>query len=89
MNIEDARDILNEAIISEPSIESYIYISAEEINTAIETVLETLQEKEEEIQRLNSVISNVEQMKQEEISNILFNKVSKGLLLGKLKKVAS
>ncbi len=89
MDIEDAREILNEAIISEPSTKSYIYISADDINMAIQKVLKTLQEKEAEIEKLNSVISEIEQIKEEDISNVIFNKVTKGLLLGKLRKIAS
>ena len=66
-----------------------IYISAEEINMAIQKVLTTLHEKEAEIEKLNSLISEIEQIKEEDISNAIFNKVSKGLLLGKLRKIAS
>ena len=40
MSIEEAEYILSEAVISEPSIKSYTYISAEEINNAISRVLE-------------------------------------------------
>ena len=40
MSIEEAENILNEAVITEPSISSYTYISADEINKAIEKMLE-------------------------------------------------
>ena len=40
MSIEEAENILNEAVITEPSISSYTYISAEEINEAIDKMLE-------------------------------------------------
>ena len=40
MSIEEAENILNEAVITEPSISSYTYISAEEINEAINKILE-------------------------------------------------
>ena len=40
MSIEEAENILNEAVITEPSISSYTYISAEEINKAINKILE-------------------------------------------------
>ena len=35
MSIEEATEILNNAVITEPSIKSYTYISAEEINLAL------------------------------------------------------
>ena len=40
MSIEEAENILNEAVITEPSISSYTYISADEINEAINKILE-------------------------------------------------
>ena len=40
MTIEEAESILNEVVITEPSINSYTYISAEEINEAINKILE-------------------------------------------------
>jgi len=68
MSIEEAEDILNEAVISQPSISSYTYISAEEINRAINIILEErFMEKEKikeleqnyikEINRLNNIIN--------------------------------
>ena len=69
MSIEQAESILNEAVISEPSISSYTYISAEEINEAINIILEDrFLEKEkikelennylEEINKLNNIIND-------------------------------
>lgn len=52
MSIEEATEILNNAVITEPSIKSYIYISAEEINLAIEKLISELENKEQEIKKL-------------------------------------
>lgn len=52
MSIEEAEDILNEAVISEPSIKSYTYISAEEINTAINRILEECMNERVKIKEL-------------------------------------
>ena len=52
MSIEEAKEILNNAVITEPSIKSYIYISAEEINSAIEKLISELENKEQEIKKL-------------------------------------
>ena len=52
MSIEEATEILNNAVITEPSIKSYIYISAEEINSAIEKLISELENKEQEIKKL-------------------------------------
>lgn len=68
MSIEEAEYILNEAVISEPSISSYTYISAEEINEAINAILkerfieqERIKELEnkyiKEINKLNKIIN--------------------------------
>lgn len=52
MSIDEATEILNNAVITEPSIKSYIYISAEEINSAIEKLISELENKEQEIKKL-------------------------------------
>ena len=49
MSIEEANEILNEAIITEPSVKSQIFIEAEQINIAIERVLEELTIKDQKI----------------------------------------
>ena len=46
MSIEEATEILNNAVITEPSIKSYTYISAEEINLAIQKLMIELEEKQ-------------------------------------------
>ena len=80
MSIEEAEYILNEAVISEPSISSYTYISAEEINQAINIILEErFLEKEKikelennylkEINKLNNIINE----KNKEIENYKSN----------------
>ena len=52
MSIEEAKEILNEAVITEPSVKSYNYISADEINLAIEKVINELENKENRIKEL-------------------------------------
>jgi len=52
MSIEEAKEILNEAVITEPSIKSYNYISADEINMAIEKVIIEIEKKEQELKEL-------------------------------------
>lgn len=56
MSIEEAESILNEAVISEPSIKSYTYISAEEINQAIEKLLEERLREQKRIKELENKI---------------------------------
>ena len=63
MSIEEAEYILNEAVISQPSISSYTYISAEEINTAINTVLESRYIEKEKIKELeNNYIKEINRL---------------------------
>lgn len=57
MSIEEAEYILNEAVISEPSIKSYTYISAEEINNAISRVLEENENEKNKIKELEYEIA--------------------------------
>ena len=52
MSIEEAEYILNEAVINEPSINSYTYISADEINLAIDKILEERIKSENKIKEL-------------------------------------
>ena len=56
MSIEEAEHILNEAVITEPSINSYTYISAEEINTAINKMLEERLKEQKRIKELESIV---------------------------------
>ena len=56
MDIEEAIYILNEAVIEQPSIKSYEYIEAGQINQAIEVLLEELDKKEEKIRELNCLL---------------------------------
>ena len=67
MSIEEAEYILNEAVISEPSIDGYTYISAEEINQAIDKMLEERLRAEKRIRELESIV--LEQRK--EMENII------------------
>ena len=56
MDIEQATYILSEAVIEEPSIKSYEYIGADEINKAVEVLLEELEKREQKIKELNNLI---------------------------------
>ena len=55
MSTEEAEEILNEVIIEKPSVNSYTYISAKEINQAINIILEERlneQKREKELEKL-------------------------------------
>lgn len=52
MNIEKAKEILNEVVITEPSIKSYNYISANEINMAIERIIIEIEKKDKELKKI-------------------------------------
>ena len=56
MSIEEAENILNEAVITEPSISSYTYISADEINEAINKILEEKFKSQNRIKELENQI---------------------------------
>lgn len=56
MSIEEAEYILNEVVIKEPSINSYTYISTEEINQAIDKLLEERLKDEKKIKELEEKI---------------------------------
>lgn len=56
MSIEEAENILNEAVITEPSISSYTYISADEINEAINKILEEKLKSQNRIKELENQI---------------------------------
>ena len=56
MSIEEAENILNEAVITEPSISSYTYISADEINEAINKILEEKLKSQNRIEELENQI---------------------------------
>ena len=58
MSIEEATEILNNAVITEPSIKSYTYISAEEINLAIQKLMIELEEKQQEIKKLKKILKS-------------------------------
>lgn len=90
MNIKEAEYILNEAVIDYPSVRSYNYISAEEINTAIEKILEELSIERIHIKQLEKEIIE-EKTKFEEIIRkkeieALENKKSKISYIDKLIK---
>ena len=84
MNIESAKEILNEVVITEPSIKGYTYISAEDINYAINIVLKSLDEKEKEIAKLNRIrVQQEYNTNKINLTDTLLNKVGKQMLLGK------
>ena len=93
MTIEEAEDVLNEAVIDYPSITSYNYISAEEINTAIEKVLEEKLKEEimvrtlkEEINNYRNII-NEKEREIEELKNRKYKNTYIKLLTKYIKKV--
>lgn len=63
MSIEEATEILNSAVITEPSIKSYTYISAEEINLAIQRLMIELEKNQQEIKNLKKEKNNVRKQK--------------------------
>ena len=63
MSIEEATEILNNAVITEPSIKSYTYISAEEINLAIQKLMIEMEEKQQEIKKLKKEKNNIKKQK--------------------------
>lgn len=52
MSLEEAEYILNEVVIEEPSISGYTYISTEDINKAIDKILEEKLNFEKRIKEL-------------------------------------
>ena len=77
MSIEEAEYILNEAVIDHPSIRGYNYISAEDINAAIEKILEEkmkekikLEELEKEIIEERNNLKNIIKEKEREIEEL-------------------
>lgn len=77
MDIQRATYILSEAVIDKPSIRSYEYIGAEEINMAVEVLLEELEKKEQKIKELNSLLYEQMNTKSESrVSDILKKIVS-------------
>ena len=82
MSIEEAEYILNEVVIEQDSIESYTYISAEEINKAIYKILEEKTNYEKEINKLENIIKvqeeKIKELKikvREEKNNIYKSKI--------------
>ena len=61
MSIEEATEILNNAVITEPSIKSYT--CAEEINLAIQKLMIELEEKQQEIKKLKKEKNNIKKQK--------------------------
>lgn len=83
MNIEKATEILEDAVITEPSIKSYVYISAEEINDAIDVLLKELQRKEEMIKDLNELLAERLEKNKKSVVMELIDKLDKTRLLEK------
>lgn len=88
MSIEEAEYILNEVVITEPSINSYTYISTEEINQAIDKLLEKRLKDEKRIKELEKennelgieirkIELNIEKNKNEKYKEKHINKVIK------------
>lgn len=52
MKLEEAKEILNDVVITEPSIGGYEYIEPLQINEAIQVVLEEVYLKEQELKKI-------------------------------------
>ena len=83
MDIEKATEVLEEAVITEPSIKSYVYIGADEINEAIKVLLQELQRKEETIKELNSLLVEKTEEQNKSIAVSLIEKLGRAMLLEK------
>ncbi|MGN1301938.1 MAG: hypothetical protein ACI4U9_05420 [Clostridia bacterium] len=83
LDIEEATEVLSEAIITEPSIKSYVYISAGEINEAIDVILRELQKKEETIKQLNDILNETLQEKSKTVATGLLERLGKSMFLEK------
>lgn len=83
MDIEKATEILEDAVITEPSIKSYAYISAEDINEAINMLLKELQHKEEIIKDLNKLLAEKIEKNKKSVVMELIDKLEKTRLLEK------
>lgn len=83
MNIEEATEILEEAVITEPSIKSFVYISANEINEAIGVILQELQRKDEKIKALNKIVEENKEESKKSIAVDFLEKIGRAILLEK------
>lgn len=83
LDIEKATEVLEEAVITEPSIKSYVYISAGEINQAIEIVLQELQRKEEKIKELNQLLFEKTEEQNKSLAVGLLEKIGRTMILEK------
>jgi len=70
MTLEEAEYILSEVVIEEASVMSYNYISASEINEAINKILENKIKEEKKIKELEEIVL----IQRKEIKTILNNK---------------
>lgn len=59
MKIEEAKFILNNVEIEIPSTRSQAYFGTDEINLAIETTVQTLEEKEKQIEKLEENLKEI------------------------------
>lgn len=59
MDIEEAKFILSNVEIDAPSVRSQIYFDSNEVNLAIETTLQTLEENEEKIVKLEENLKEI------------------------------
>ena len=83
MDIEEAIYILSEAVIDKPSIKSYEYIGAEEINMAVEVLLEELEKKEQKIKELNNLLYEQMNTKNESRVRDILKKIATPIFLEK------
>lgn len=82
MNIEEAKFILSNVEIDTPSVRSQVYFDSDEVNTAIETTLETLEENEEKIAKLEENLKEI----LDEVKNLNASQKEQEGIFVKLKK---
>ena len=85
MNIEEAYSILNEIVITEPCIHSSMYISAENINSAIQTLLSELYKKDEKIKELKKLALGTKLQQHKQIYSNTLNQLHETLILNSIK----
>ena len=85
MSIEEAEYILTEAVIEHPSINSYTYISSEEINIAINKILEEKLKNENKIRELESQIIEEKKKLEKIIIEYKLDKIKKTINISKNK----
>ncbi len=85
MSIEEAYSILNEVVITEPCIHSSMYISVENINSAIQTLLSELYKKDEKIKELKKLALGTKLQQHKQIYANTLNHIHETFILNSIK----